>query len=220
MPSTPIRVNPEQELVASTILGEPSRRVGYDEPENHAALKRLRLLLDRRFFLLRVSAYGLVVAAVLAFLIPVRYEARTQLMPPDSELSSGLASLMAMTTRSGGSLGMMAGDFLGLKTSGALFIGILRSETVEDRIINKFDLKSIYGVKRMQDARRELEENTGISEDRKSGIIALAVTDHSPQRAAAMAQFYVDELDRLAVELNPSGAYRARVFPEERLPSV
>src|ERR1700722_18084120 len=200
MPGTPIRRGPEQEIVGSTILAEPSRISGYEEPENHAVFKRLRLLLDRRYFLLRVTAYGLVLAAVLAFLIPVRYEAHTQLMPPDSEISSGLASLMAMTSRSGGSLGMLAGDFLGVKTSGALFIGILRSETVEDRIIDKFDLKSVYGAKRMQQARRELEENTGISEDRKSGIISIGVTDHSPQRSAAMAQAYVDELDHLVVE--------------------
>ena len=115
---------------------------------------------------------------------------------------------------------MLAGDFLGLKTTGALFIGILRSETVEDRIIDKFDLKSVYGVKRMQDARRQLEENTEISEDRKSGIIAIGVTDHNRERAAAIAQGYVDELDRLVVELNTSAAHRERVFLEERLKSV
>ena len=220
MPGTPIRVSSEPEISGSTVLAEPPRIGGYEEPENHTALKRLRLLLDQRFLLLRITAYGLALATLLAFLLPVRYEARTQLMPPDSELSSGLSSLMAMTTRSEGGLGMLAGDFLGLKTSGALFIGILRSETVEDRMIDKFDLRSVYGVKRMQDARRQLEENTGISEDRKSGIIAIAVTDHSPQRATAMAQAYVDELDRLVVELNTSAAHRERTFLEERLKTV
>ncbi|MGA9352065.1 MAG: GNVR domain-containing protein [Terriglobales bacterium] len=203
-----------------TVLAEPPQVGGYDEPDAHVVLKRLRLLLDRRFLLLRITASGLVLATLLAFLLPVRYEARTQLMPPDSELSSGLASLMAMSTRSGEGLGMLAGDFLGLKTSGALFIGILRSETVEDRIIDRFDLKSGYGVKRMQDARRRLEENTEISEDRKSGILAIAVTDHNRERAAAIAQAYVDELDRLVVDLNTSAAHRERVFLEDRLKSV
>jgi uncharacterized protein involved in exopolysaccharide biosynthesis len=205
---------------SSTVLVEPPQVGGYDEPDAHVALQRLRLLLDQRFFLLRITACGLALATLLAFLLPVRYEARTQLMPPDSELSSGLASLMAMSTRSGDGLGMLAGDFLGLKTSGALFIGILRSETVEDRIVDKFDLRSVYGVKRMQEARRHLEENTEISEDRKSGILAIAVTDHSRERATAIARAYVDELDRLVVELNTSAAHRERVFLEERLKSV
>ncbi|MGA7908458.1 MAG: lipopolysaccharide biosynthesis protein, partial [Candidatus Sulfotelmatobacter sp.] len=72
----------------------------------------------------------------------------------------------------------------------------------------------------MQDARRRLEENTQISEDRKSGIITISVTDLSPQRAPAIAQSYVVELDRLVVELNTSAAHRERVFLEERLKSV
>jgi uncharacterized protein involved in exopolysaccharide biosynthesis len=219
-PGNPMRVSPEQEIVRSTVLADPSRVGRYKEWESQATINRLRILLDHRFFLLRVAAAGFALATLFAFLIPVSYEARTQLMPPDSELSSGLSSLMAMTTRTGSSLGLLAGDFLGLKTSGSLFIGILRSETVEDRIIDKFDLKSAYGARRMQDARRRLEANTQISEDRKSGIIAIGVTDHNPQRAAAIAQAYVDELDRLVVELNTSAAHRERVFLEDRLKSV
>ena len=219
MPGSPIRVTPEQEIVASTVFAERSRLAGYEEHENRSAFDRLRLLLERRFFLLKFTAYGLVFATLLAFVIPVRYEARTQLMPPDTD-SSGLASLLAMAGRSGSSLGAFAGDLLGVKTSGALFIGILRSETVEGRIVDRFDLKSVYSVKRMQEARRRLEENTEISEDRKSGILAIGVTDHSAQRAPAIAQAYVEELDRLVAELNTSAAHRERVFLEDRLKSV
>jgi uncharacterized protein involved in exopolysaccharide biosynthesis len=220
MPRSSVRLNSEQTIVDSTVLTEPLRVSRYEDRESHTTLSRLRILLDQRYFLFRATAYGLAFATILAFLIPVRYEARTQLMPPDTDAGSGLASLLAMSGRAGGSMGMLAGDLLGLKTSGSLFIGILRSETVEDRIVEKFDLKSIYGVRRMLDARRRLEENTQISEDRKSGIIAIGVTDHSPQRAAAIAQAYVSELDRLVAELNTSAAHRERVFLEERLKSV
>lgn len=219
MPGTPMRVSPEQQIADTTVLVEPSRLDAYEQAGNRALFKRLRVLLDARLALLRFTAYGLALASLIAFLIPVRYESRTQLMPPDSEAGAGLASLMAMTRGVGG-LGMLAGDLLGLKTSGALFIGILRSETVEDRIIDQFDLKSVYSVKRMQQARRRLEENTQIAEDRKSGILAIGITDHDPKRAAAMAKAYVEQLDRLVVELNTSAAHRERVFLEERLKSV
>ncbi len=220
MPGAPIRVKTDQEIADSTTLIDPHRIIGYGETEPQTAFSRLRLLLDQRLFVLRVTAYGLALSTLLAFLIPARFEARMQLMPPDSELSSGLASLMAMSTRSGGGVGLLAGDFLGLKTSGALFIGILRSETVEDRIVDQWDLKSVYGVRRMQGARRQLEENTEISEDRKSGIIVIRVTDHSPQRAKAIAESYVSELNRLVVDLNTSAAHREHVFLEDRLQSV
>jgi len=207
-------------MIDSSVLPAPLRVGEYEDAESHVTIGRLRLLLERRFFLLRTAAVGLLLATLLAFMIPFRYEARTQLMPPDPESGSGLASLLAMATKSGGGLGMLAGDLLGLKTSGSLFIGILRSRTVEDRIIGQFDLKSVYGVRRMQEARRRLEENTQISEDRKSGIIAIEVTDPTPQRAAAIAQAYVSELDHLVSSLNTSAAHRERVFLEERLKSV
>lgn len=220
MPGTPIRVNSKDDSLGSTILTSPDRVPEYEDRDTHIAITRLRLLLDQRFILLRTTLYGLAVATLIAFLIPKTYESRTQLMPPDSEISSGLSSLMAMTARTGGTLGMLAGDFLGLKTSGSLFIGILRSETVEDRIIDEFDLKSVYGTKQMQAARRRLEENTEISEDRKSGIVTIRVLDHSPERARDIARAYVVELDRLVVELNTSAAHRERVFLEDRLKTV
>jgi len=220
MPSNPVRVNSEQEIVESAVFPQPMPVREYEEHSSLVVVNRLRLLLEKRVFLFRVAAYGLALSTLFAFLIPFRYEAHTQLMPPDSELTSGLGSLLAMTAKTGNGLGMLAGDLLGVRTSGSLFIGILRSQTVEDRITDQFDLKSVYGVRLMQNARRQLEANTQISEDRKSGIISIGVTDHSPQRAAAMAQAYISELDRLVVELNTSAAHRERVFLEERLKSV
>ena len=68
--------------------------------------------------------------------------------------------------------------------------------------------------------RAKLLENTEISEDRKSGIISIAVTDRDPKRAAGIAQAYVEELNQLVAELSTSAAHRERVFLEERLRSV
>jgi uncharacterized protein involved in exopolysaccharide biosynthesis len=217
MPGT--RVNPNHELLGASVITSPPSRE-YDVEGSHAVISRLRLLLDQRFFLLRITLYGLALTTLFVFLMPKTYESRVQLMPPDDQLGSGLSSLMALASHSGSALGLMAGDFLGLKTSGSMFIGILRSETVEDRVIDKFGLKSVYGVKLMQNARRRLEENTEISEDRKSGIIAIRISDHSPQRAEEIAEAYVVELNRLVVELNTSAAHRERVFLEDRLKTV
>jgi len=192
----------------------------YEESSRYSMIRRLNFLVDQRFVLLRIAAYGLLLSTLLAFLIPARYESRTQLMPPDGSGGADLASLLALSRSSGGGLGMIASDLMGLKTTGSLFIGILRSDTVEDRVIDNFNLKSVYGVRRMQDARRRLEENTQISEDRKSGIIAISVTDHSPERAAAIAQAYISELNRLVLELNTTAVHRERLFLEERLKTV
>ncbi len=178
---------------------------------------RLRLLWDRRRFLFRAGAIGLLASTLVAFLIPKSYTSTAQLMPPDQQSSSALAMMAGMASKAGGGLGAMAGDLLGIKSSGALFIGVLRSETAQDRLVEKFDLRKVYGSRLIMDARRRLDENTSISEDRKSGIITITVTDHNPQRAAALANAYVDELNSLAAELSTSSAHRERVFLEERL---
>ncbi len=179
--------------------------------------EQLRLLWSRRRFLFRAVAAGLLVSTLAAFLIPKSYTSTTQLMPPDPQSTSGMAMMAAMAAKGGGGLAGVAGDLLGLKSSGALFIGVLRSQTAQDRLIQQFNLRNVYGKRLIVDARTKLDENTSISEDRKSGIITISVTDHSPQRAAALASAYVDQLNSLVSELSTSSAHRERVFLEERL---
>lgn len=180
---------------------------------------RLRLLWGRRLFFLRIAGVALLSSTIVAFLIPKQYTSTAQLMPPDSQSTSGMAMMAAFAAKGGG-LGSMAGDLLGMKSTGALFIGVLRSQTSQDRLIQQFDLKKVYGTRLVMDARMRLDQNTSISEDRKSGIITISVTDHDPQRAAALAAAYVDELNSLVADLSTSAAHRERVFLEERLKVV
>jgi uncharacterized protein involved in exopolysaccharide biosynthesis len=179
--------------------------------------EHVRLLWSRRRLLLRATAVGLLASTLVAFLIPKSYTSTTQLMPPDPQSISGMAMMAALAAKAGGGLGAVAGDMLGLKSSGALFIGVLRSQTSQERLVEQFDLRRVYRQRLVVDARTELDENTSIEEDRKSGIITISVTDHSPQRAAAIAKAYVDELNSLVSELSTSSAHRERVFLEERL---
>ena len=198
--------------------------------EQRAARERtasnLRLLWEQRRFLLRWTLIGLVVSLLVAFLIPSRYEATTQLMPPENQSGGGAAAFLAAAGRggsgsgSGSGLAGLAGDLLGTKNSGALFVGILSSRTVQDRLIEQFDLRREYWDSKMEDARTDLAKHTGVSEDRKSGIISISVWDHNPQRAADMAGAYVKELDRLVAQVSTSAARRERIFLEDRLHSV
>ena len=185
------------------------------------AILKVRFIWSNRRLLLRVFLYSLVVSTSIAFLISNRYQATTQLMPPDGQSGTSMSLISAIAARPGmGGLGGVAGDLLGVKNSGALFVGILGSRTVRDRLIEKFDLGRVYHTKKIEDTRDALAAHTSISEDRKSGIISIFVTDTDPQRAAAMAQSYVEELDRLVAQVSTSSARRERVFLEERLYSV
>ncbi len=214
---TQTAAKPQTETAPEPVVGEVSLPGMLLEDSREWQAERLRLLWGRRFLFLRSAAIGLAVSTLVAFLIPKSYISTTQLMPPDSQSTSGMAMMAAMAAKGGGGLAGVAGDLLGLKSSGALFIGVLRSQTAQDRLIQQFDLRKVYGKRLVVDARTKLDENTSISEDRKSGIITISVTDHSPQRAAALATAYVDQLNSLVSELSTSSAHRERVFLEERL---
>ena len=207
------------------------RRVALPAQEPMRVL-RLRLLWSEHRFLFRAGLYGLVLSLLVAFLLPVRYESQTRLMPPEQGGGSGgLAMLAALATRGGsesssgsssggglaGGLGRVATDLLGLKTSGALFVDMLGGPTVQDKLIEKFDLRKVYHDRYLQDARKDLADHTKIKEDRKSGVISIAVRDHDPHRAQQMAQAYVAALNALLAQVSTSSARRERIFLEERL---
>ncbi len=183
---------------------------------------KLRTLWNQRRLLAQVTGLCLLLAALAAFLLPKRYEATTRLMPPDTQPTAGLAMLAALSSKSTTAPGLtsMAGDLLGVKSSGALFIGILGSETVQDRIIEQFDLRKVYRSKFMEDARLKLGDNTNLKEDRKSGIVTVVVSDRDPKRAAAIASAYVEELNKLVAQLSTSSARRERIFLQDRLVGV
>ena len=208
------------ELPQSDSPETPTPQENADKGEK--ALTYLRLLWAHRGMLYRVSLYALLASTVVAYLIPKRYETIARLMPPDNQSSSGLMMAAAAMTGAGssGGLGALANDVLGLKSSSDIFVGILGSRTVADKLIQQFDLKKVYGASSMEDLRKALAEHTAVSVDRKSQIISIVVTDRSPQRAAAMAQAYVEELNHLVADLSTSSARRERIFLEGRLQAV
>src|ERR1022692_3102159 len=75
------------------------------------AIAYLRLLWERRRLLSRASLIGLLLGTLTAFLLPRRFESRTQLMPPDNRPGAGMA--MAALAGRTGSLAGVAGDVLG-----------------------------------------------------------------------------------------------------------
>jgi capsule polysaccharide export protein KpsE/RkpR len=211
--------NPEHKL--ATGQGQPEDFDRFEESGVSAEriIATLRETWSERRLLCQFACVGLALSIAIAFLIPARYGSSAQLMPPDSESNSTLALVAGLSAGQGG-MGALAGDLLGIKSTGALFVGVLGSRTVQDRIVQRFDLKKEYRVGLEQAARQRLAENTSVSEDRKSGIISLSVTDRDPKRAAAIAGAYVEELNTLMAQLTTSSARREREFLEQRLNAV
>jgi uncharacterized protein involved in exopolysaccharide biosynthesis len=204
------------------LVESPSSMSGEEESVGRLRMViRLRNVWNRRQTIVRITCAGLLLSASAAFLIPRKFVSSARLMPPDQNSgASGLAMLAAASGGAGSSLGSLAGGILGLKSSGALFIGILQSRTVQDDIVGRFQLQKVYRDRYAEDARIHLAGNSDVYEDRKSGIITIEVTDSQPQRAAAIAQEYTEELNRVVNQMSTSSAHREREFLEERLKSV
>jgi uncharacterized protein involved in exopolysaccharide biosynthesis len=232
----PSRNDPRVRVTEIATPSEFRRPVSEEKEGEPQRIVWMRLLWSERRFLLRAGVTGLVLSLVVALLLPRRYESQTRLMPPEQQ-GSGLAMLAALATKGGGGgsdsssssssdgglsggLSRVATDFLGLKTSGALLVDILHGPTVQDSLIQKFDLRSLYHVRYWQDARKRLDDHTTIKEDRKSGIISIAVSDRDPREAQEMAKAYVEALNTLLAQVSTSSARRERMFLEQRLKSA
>ncbi len=172
----------------------------------------LPLFVRERWRILRWAVAGAVIFAVVALLIPSRYESAAQLMPPDQ--NSG--SLLGAALERAQSMGLPA-DMLGAKTNGAVFVKILSSQSAADALIARFDLRHVYGTGWAEKTRRRLESNSNITEDRKSGVISIRVRDRDRRRAQLLCAAYIEELIRLSTQLSTSAARREREFLEQRL---
>jgi uncharacterized protein involved in exopolysaccharide biosynthesis len=169
---------------------------------------------QRRRWLAMVTGLGMLLAVGYALSIPNRYTSTALLMPPDQQSLSG-GSLLGALAGSGAIASME-----GLRTSGGILIGILSSQTAQDDIINRRDLRRIYRCKFSVDCRGMLAGQTTIKEDKSNGIINISVMDRDPNQARDIANAYVEELNRLLNTLSTSSARREREFLEQRLQSI
>src|SRR6266508_4174550 len=93
---------------------------------------------------------------------------------------------------------------------------MLKSRTVADNIITRFNLDKSFDEDYLSNTRRRLANVTTITAGRE-GIITIEVDDKDPKRAADLANAYVDELKRLTKVLAVTEASQRRLFFEQQL---
>jgi tyrosine-protein kinase Etk/Wzc len=158
------------------------RRLREDAVETRVRrIARAGNLWAHRKLLGKFAAWGGGIALLIAFLIPSRFTSTTQLMPPDPPQGQGLAALVSLTGKVGGNLGSLGSELLGMKTSADLFAGVLLSRTVQEDLINKFDLRKVYRERRWVDARKELTRQTDINSLFKLRIVSRDVREPWPR---------------------------------------
>jgi tyrosine-protein kinase Etk/Wzc len=192
-------------------------REAKDSRDEISLLDLLIIVAEQKNLVIKIIAICTVLAIVTSFVLPKRYTATVTLLPPqqNSSLSTALTSQL-------GSLGSVAaltggGGGLSLKNPNDMYVGMLKSRTVEDAIIQRFGLMQEYRRRYISDARRDLERRTTIDGNGKDNLIHISIEDSDPNRAAELANGYIEQFRKLSEHLAITEASRRRLFFEQQL---
>jgi len=150
-------------------------------------------------------------------LLPGVYSARAVILPPQEDHSGlnpvALGALSALSSAAGsGGLG----SAIGLENPSDIYIGMLKSRSVADALIQRFDLQALYGTGSLAETREELAKQVSITNG-TDGLISVVFEDGDAQRAADIANAYVGELERLTRRIAVTEAAQRRLFIEQQI---
>lgn len=151
-----------------------------------------------------------VVSVAATFLFAPIFTATTVVIPPQQRQGGALLAML-------GDLGSLAGGAAGVRSPVDQYVSLMATANVRDRIISQFDLKTVYGKEFKQELYDELDRTVTVTAGKKDGLLSISVDDESPERAAAMANAYVEELRRITSSLALTEAQQRRAFFEGQL---
>jgi tyrosine-protein kinase Etk/Wzc len=175
-------------------------------------LELLIVLAKNKRMILSVTFGAAALSTIVSLLLPNIYTATAKVLPPQQSQSSAAMLLGQL----GGLAGLVGGSAVGIKNPNDLYVGMLKSRTVADNIIGRFDFQKVYDEDTMVETRKEFARNSAITAG-KDGLITIAFDDENPERAAAAANAYVDELDKLTQSIAVTEAAQRRLFFERQL---
>lgn len=182
------------------------------EKEIHL-LDLLAILAQHKKLVIGTPIVTGVLALLASLMMTPIFMSTAKIMPPQQQQSSGVAAMLGQL----GGLASAAGGIAGVKGPNDLYVSLLESRTVADRLIARFKLKERYESKGMDDARKSLANNSVIANGKKDGMITVTTSDTDPQFAADLANAYVDELARLTQTMALTEASQRRLFFEKQL---
>jgi uncharacterized protein involved in exopolysaccharide biosynthesis len=192
---------------------EPSARSDAG-PDDEISLLDVALVLAENLKLLIVVPLTAGLCALgIAFLITPTYTAVARILPPQQQQST----TAAFAAQLGALAGLAGSGGGGIRNPADQYVALLKSRTVFDGIIERFDLRSSYDVRLLEDARKVLEQRARVFAGVKDGIISIEFDDADPKKAADIANGFVDELRKLTNTLAVTEAAQRRLFFETQL---
>jgi uncharacterized protein involved in exopolysaccharide biosynthesis len=189
----------------------------FSRPETEVSLLDLLVVLaKRKRFITRFILGAVVLAIIVSLILPVQYEAKTVLLPPQQS-SSLSSSLVGQLGAMGPLMATLAGGSLNLKNPADMYVALMSSRTVEDAMIQRYGLMAEYHAKRLSDARKDFEHHATVVAGSKDGLIRITIEDHDAKRAAELANGWVEEFRNLSASLAITEAARRRLFFQDQL---
>jgi len=177
-------------------------------------LDLLQTIVDNlRLLILGPLAVGLAALGI-SFAVPPTFTATVKFLPPQQQQSAAASMLASL-----GGLGGLAGAAAGLKNPSDQYMAFLKSNSVQDELIERFKLQERYEKKFKDDTRLALTGNTRATSG-KDGLITVQIDDKDPKFAAELANAHVDELQKLLARLAVTEAQQRRAFFEKQLSQV
>lgn len=184
------------------------------EASNNSEISLIDILLilaNHKRKIILVPFFGGVIGVLISLMLPNIYRANTKILPPQQNQSTASTMLNQLSGLTGG-----VGASLGIKNPNDLYIALLKSRTITDKLIQRFDLKTRYNKTSLENTRIQLESQSLINSG-KDNLISIDVEDKDPKVAAEIANAYVEELTLLTSKFALTEASQRRIFYERQL---
>jgi uncharacterized protein involved in exopolysaccharide biosynthesis len=168
----------------------------------------------QRWMVLALCTSVLFATLVITLMSPRIYESSASVIAPKEGSGSNLLGGLAAAT---GLVQQLPGLSLpSLTPNRDLLVSVLRSRTMAHSVVERFKLQERYGSRYLEDAIGRLQNATNVALSRE-GVITVRVEDVDARQAAEMANFHIEQLDRLVARYGVGEASHQRGFLTEQL---
>ncbi len=192
----------------------PARQKDEDEI---SILDVLIVIAERKRRVFAITIGFAILAALVSLILPEHYTAEVTILPPQqgNTMTSMLTS--ELSNVGGGGIAALAGGALGIKDQNDMYVAMLKSESVEDAMVQRYGLMKEYHADYLSFARKDFEDHAKAEANKKDGLIHITVNDANSDRAAELANGWVDQFRKLSERLAIGEAAQRRLFFEQQL---
>ena len=186
-----------------------------EDDQDFGFLDLLTMLGEGKWIVLGVTFIATVYGVVMSLVATPIFTSTAVIMPAQQGGGGSAAGALAQLSQVPGLAAL--GGIAGGKSPDQLYVALMRSQTIQDTLIKKHDLRKKWGSRSIEDARMNLSKAVSIGTDKLSGLINIAAKDPDPVFAAELANSHVEELHKMLDRVATTEAQQRRMFYESQI---